>query len=78
MDSDAEFQATLAAIKSKGQAQLTREEARARKRSLQHLNLPDFANKLQVCACVNHVRDTGSSSSDSLSNIISKSILIQH
>jgi hypothetical protein len=51
MESDTEFQATLAAVKSKGQAQLTREEARARKRSLQHLNLPSFADKLQVCLC---------------------------
>jgi hypothetical protein len=48
MDSDIELQATLAALKAKGQAALTREEAKARKRSLQHLNLPSFADKLQV------------------------------
>jgi hypothetical protein len=55
MDSDIELQATLAALKAKGQAALTREEAKARKRSLQHLNLPSFADKLQVrvwqCVC---------------------------
>eukprot|EP00879_Flechtneria_rotunda_P029583 GHRR01032006.1.p1 GENE.GHRR01032006.1~~GHRR01032006.1.p1 ORF type:complete len:478 (+),score=123.98 GHRR01032006.1:211-1434(+) len=48
MATDTEFQATLAAVKAKGQAQLTREEAKARKRSLQDLGLPGFTNKLQA------------------------------
>lgn len=48
MESDVELQATLAALKAKGQAVLSREEAKARKRSLQHLNLPSFTEKLQV------------------------------
>lgn len=48
MESDTELQATLAALKTKGQAALSREEAKARKRSLQHLNLPSFTDKLQV------------------------------
>jgi len=48
MESDSEFQATLAALKAQGQAALTREEERARKRSLQQLDLPSFANRLQV------------------------------
>eukprot|EP00882_Tetradesmus_deserticola_P025834 GHRQ01028409.1.p1 GENE.GHRQ01028409.1~~GHRQ01028409.1.p1 ORF type:complete len:174 (+),score=60.49 GHRQ01028409.1:689-1210(+) len=44
---DTDLQATLAAIAAKGQQQLTREEARARKRSLQGLGLPGFEQKLQ-------------------------------
>lgn len=50
LEADTEFQATLAAYAQKGQQQLTREESRARKRSLQHLNLPAFGAKLQVCS----------------------------
>ncbi|WIA16923.1 hypothetical protein OEZ85_013849 [Tetradesmus obliquus] len=46
---DAEHQATLAAVAAKGQQQLTREEAKARKRSLQALQLPSFQEKLQDC-----------------------------
>ena len=49
MQEDPEFQATQAALKAKGQAQLTREEAKARKRSLQGLDLPSFPSKMQVC-----------------------------
>ncbi|KAF6264814.1 Fe-S oxidoreductase, partial [Scenedesmus sp. NREL 46B-D3] len=44
---DADLQATLAAVAAKGQQQLTREEAKARKRSLQGLGLPSFQQKLQ-------------------------------
>lgn len=51
MESDSEFQATLAALKAQGQAALTREEERARKRSLQQLDLPSFANRLQEAGC---------------------------
>jgi hypothetical protein len=45
---DTELQATLAAVAAKGQQQLTHEEAKARKRSLQGLGLPSFQQKLQV------------------------------
>jgi hypothetical protein len=58
MECDDELQATLAAILEKGQEQLSREEAKARKRSLQHLNLPSFPQALQVCC-----HDSSSSSS---------------
>jgi hypothetical protein len=45
---DKEAQAVLAALQAKGQAQLTREEAKARKRSLKGLGLPGFTEKLKV------------------------------
>ncbi|KAF8065759.1 hypothetical protein HT031_002819 [Scenedesmus sp. PABB004] len=48
MAADAELQATLATLAAKGQAALTREEARARKRSLQGLGLPGFASRLSA------------------------------
>jgi hypothetical protein len=47
---DTDLQATLAAVAAKGQQQLTKEEAKARKRSLQGLGLPSFQQKLQVSA----------------------------
>lgn len=52
MAADSELQATLLAVQAKGQQQLTREEAKARKRSLQGLGLPGFSQKLQVCLMV--------------------------
>eukprot|EP00878_Enallax_costatus_P033532 GHUV01037030.1.p1 GENE.GHUV01037030.1~~GHUV01037030.1.p1 ORF type:complete len:171 (-),score=20.20 GHUV01037030.1:222-734(-) len=48
MQQDAEFQATLAAVQARGQAALTREEAKARRRSLAGLGLPGFHSRLQV------------------------------
>ncbi|GBF96882.1 Fe-S oxidoreductase [Raphidocelis subcapitata] len=47
MESDDELQAALAALAAKGQAALTREERRARQRSLDGLGVPSFA---RVCA----------------------------
>lgn len=48
MAADTELQATLAALESKGQAELTREERRARERSLAHLGVPPFERMVQV------------------------------
>lgn len=48
MESDAELQATLAALAAKGQAALTREEKRARQRSLDNLGVPSFTRMCQV------------------------------
>lgn len=48
MQQDSDLQATLAALQAKGQAALTREEAKARKRSLDGLSLAGFGEHLQV------------------------------
>jgi len=47
MQGDTELQATLAALAAKGQAELTREEQRARQRSLDSLGVPPFARMCQ-------------------------------